>query len=402
LLESDTGVIGLIERGLIQRCVVGGVFLLGTLPAAAIDLQPGDVKPLPLGTSFSQLSLRISDFGGFYVDGQKTAASIDLSAMRYQFRLGHFFEVSNVPAVAYIQTGLANIDVDNIMPGRDAGPEDTLALLALWPYADHATQTYFGVGAYGVFPTGSYDSDQGVFNVGENRYAAALQLAFQTSLAESLVVVAAIDGVWFGSNEDFTAARLTLDQDALYTAQLGLTYQATQLLSVSANYFFTWGGETAIDGLDQDNANELHRHQVSVIAQLPVGRLMLQYGGDLQRECGFFEEQRAIVRFGQLIWRVPDTCGFVRCDLSRVKLLIGKPFTEPTKATPPQPHTLTLRPPSPAPGSRPCARSRLDRTRRLERAPRDRSRENRRASSSPALRPSAYRAAGSARGVAPG
>lgn len=300
MLASDTRVIGLIERGLIQRCFVGGVFLLGTLPAAAIDLQPGDVKPLPPGTSFSQLSLRISGYDGFYVDGQKKADSIDLHAGRYQLRLGHFFEVSNLPAVAYIQTGLANIAVDGITPGGDAGLEDTVALLGLSPYAGHATQTYFGVAAYGLFPTGSYDSDQGVFNVGENRYAAALQLAFQTSLAESVIVVAAVDGVWFGPNDDFTAARLTLDQEALYTAQFGLTYQATRMLSVAATYFFTWGGETAIDRVDQNNANELHRYQLSAIVQLPVGQLMLQYGGDLQRESGFFEEQRAIVRFGKL------------------------------------------------------------------------------------------------------
>jgi hypothetical protein len=208
--------------------------------------------------------------------------------------------VSNLPAVAYLQTGLANIDVDDVFPGTDAGPEDTVALFAVWPYADNATQTYFGVGAYGLFPTGSYESDQGVLNVGENRYSAALQLAFQKKLSESLIAVAAVDGVWFGSNEDFTAARLTLDQEALYTAQFGLTYQATQLLSVSASYFFTWGGETAINGVDQDNANTLHRYQLSAIAQLPVGRLMLQYGGDLQRESGFFEERRAIVRFGQV------------------------------------------------------------------------------------------------------
>jgi hypothetical protein len=281
--------------------VVGGVLVLGTLRTYAIDLQPGDVKPLSPGTSFSQLSLRVSDFDGFYIDGQKQAGNSDWDATRYQLRLGHFFEVSNLPAVAYIQTGLANIAVDAVpvSAGSDAGPEDTVALLALWPYADHATQTYLGVGAYGLFPTGSYDSDQGVFNVGENRYSAALQLAFQRNLSESLVVVAAVDGVWFGSNDNFTSARLTLDQEALYTAQFGLTYQTTQVLSLSASYFFTWGGETAIDGVDQDNSNELHRYQLSAIAQLPVGRLILQYGGDLQRESGFFEERRAIVRFGQ-------------------------------------------------------------------------------------------------------
>ena len=33
--------------------------------------------------------------------------------------------------------------------------------------------------------------------------------------------MAAVDGVWFGCNDNFTSARLTLDQEALYTAQFG-------------------------------------------------------------------------------------------------------------------------------------------------------------------------------------
>jgi hypothetical protein len=281
---------------------MSGPLVLGAVPTYAIDLQPGDVMPLPPGTSFSQLSLRVSEFDGFFIDGRKQPGGFDWDAARYQIRLGHFFEAANLPAVAYVQTGLGNITGDGATgaPNGDAGLEDTVALFALWPYVDHTSQTYFGVGAYGLFPTGSYDSDRGVFNVGENRYSAAMQFAFQTNLAQSLTLMSAVDGIWFGSNDDFTSAHLTLDQEALYTAQFALTYKATQALSMSASYFFTWGGETAVDGVGQDNANEIHRYQISAIAQLPVGRLLLQYGGDLQRESGFFEDRRAIVRFGQL------------------------------------------------------------------------------------------------------
>jgi len=112
--------------------------------------------------------------------------------------------------------------------------------------------------------------------------------------------MSALDGIWFGSNHDFTAAQLVLDQDALYTAQVGLTYQPTNTFSISASYFYTWGGETSLDGVEQENSNEIHRYQISAIAQLPVGRLILQYGSDLSRDHGFFEDRRAIVRFGQL------------------------------------------------------------------------------------------------------
>ncbi|OYW52843.1 MAG: hypothetical protein B7Y80_18170 [Hyphomicrobium sp. 32-62-53] len=267
----------------------------------AIDLQPGDVKPLKPGTDFGQISFRFSSYDGLYLNGEKQS-SYDGDSARYQIRLGHFFEILNLPAVGYVQTGLANIQPDQGMgkAGTDAGIEDTVALLALWPYADHDSQTYLGFGVYGLLPTGSYDNDLGAFNIGENRYWTALQTAFQTKLCQRFIFMTALDGIWFSTNPDFAPAHLELDQKPLYSAQVAITYEMAEALTLSANYFYTWGGETLIDGIPQDNANELHRYQVSAVAALPVGRLMLQYGGDLQRKTGLFEESRFNIRLVQV------------------------------------------------------------------------------------------------------
>lgn len=45
--------------------------------------------------------------------------------------------------------------------GGDKGIDDTALLLAVWPYADNATKTYWAVGAYAFLPTGSYDDKLG-------------------------------------------------------------------------------------------------------------------------------------------------------------------------------------------------------------------------------------------------
>jgi hypothetical protein len=52
-----------------------------------------------------------------------------------------------------------------------------------------------------------------------------------------------------------------------------------------------------IDGRDQHNRTDLHRYQLSGSTQLPVGRLILQYGGDIKTQNGFYETSRVIVRY---------------------------------------------------------------------------------------------------------
>jgi hypothetical protein len=40
----------------------------------------------------------------------------------------------------------------------------------------------------------------------------------------------------------------------------------------------------------------VHRYTLSALIKLPLGRLVLQYGGDLETDNGLFEDQRFAVR----------------------------------------------------------------------------------------------------------
>ena len=105
-------------------------------------------------------------------------------------------------------------------------------VLALWPYANRETQTYFGTAFYLTLPTGSYDANQ-PFNMGENRYRTAFQVGYETPIANKLAGMAVFDAVWFGDNTDAPVPHKAqkLEQDTLYTAQFGLRYDFKPQLS---------------------------------------------------------------------------------------------------------------------------------------------------------------------------
>ena len=178
----------------------------------------------------------------------------------------------------------------------DAGIGDASFAFAFWPYANRDTKTYFGLAGYLVAPTGSYEAGR-VFNMGENRYKTALQAGYQRPITEKTSWMAAFDALWFGDNTDYQAQHNKLEQNALYTTQFCLRYDFNPQYSIAATYFYSFGGEAAVNGIDANNQTQLHRYQLSGVANYSFGRVMLQYGSDLKTENGYFEDQRLILRY---------------------------------------------------------------------------------------------------------
>ena len=52
-----------------------------------------------------------------------------------------------------------------------------------------------------------------------------------------------------------------------------------------------------MDGVDKNNQTQLHRYQLSGVANYSFGRIIVQYGSDLKTENGYFEDQRLLVRY---------------------------------------------------------------------------------------------------------
>lgn len=270
-------------------------------PAFAIDLNPGELRPLKPGVNLIMLSYQQSNRSDKYIQGEKQAGNPEIQATQMQIRLGHSFEIAEYPAIFYAQTPIGYIhpEADLSAANGDSGIGDTTFLLGMWPYANHESKTYFAVGGYLTIPTGSYAAERS-FNLGQNRYNAALQAGYQTPLLDALNGLAAFDAVWFADNDAYGATHKNLEQKLLYTSQLALQYMLTPNYSISATYFYTVGGETSLDGVSRNDITRLQRYQLTGQADFSFGRIYLQYGGDRKNENGYIEDSRWILRFAKI------------------------------------------------------------------------------------------------------
>ena len=285
----------------LARLTIAIFLLFQAATASAIDIQPGELRAPTPGLNLMQLSYQYSERGDSYRHGNKQPGDPQIVATQYQLRLGRAFEIAGQPAFFYAQTPTGNIQPQGALARQagDSGLGDTALLLAIWPYANHDSQTYVALGAYLFAPTGSYDHKRS-FNMGDNRYKSALQAAYQTPISANVHWMAALDAVWFGPNSDAGPSHARLEQQALYSAQTGLKYDLSPALSLAANYFYSSGGETRLNQLSRDDATRQQRYQLSATTNLPFGRLALQYGGDLKTDNGYYEKQRLIVRYSLL------------------------------------------------------------------------------------------------------
>lgn len=275
--------------------------LAGISPAHAVDLQPAEVRaPLP-GLTSAQLFYQESERGDAFRQGHRQAGAPRLLTSMLTTRVGHSFEIDGHPAAFSVQAGSGSVRPGGSLSAApdDSGVTDTTLLLAVWPYANHQTETYFGVGAYLGLPTGSYDNRRS-FNVGANRYNGALQAGFDTALVGRLHWMIAVDTVWFGQNSDFGPRHAELEQQNLRTVQSSLRYEFDSVWMLAAGYFNTEGGETSVNGVPRNDVTRLQRYQLSGIAALPFGRLTLQYGADLKTANGFIEDRRWGLRYSRV------------------------------------------------------------------------------------------------------
>jgi len=283
------------------------LFVLSGLlrPALAIDLQPGDIVAPPPNISAVTISYVNSQNNDLFQNGVNTGADPKLESNAVFFRLAHTYTIASLPAVTYVQTGTGALSTDGSLaafPGSK-GMTDSGIVTAIWPYANHATRTYFGVAGYLYLPTGEYSNTK-AFNLGSNRYAQALQMGYQRPISKTVDAAVAVDTTWFGANSACAAAclsnqNLQLTQKPLYTAQAGPIYRINQTYTVAATYVYVTGGETAWNGVERNNTLVTQRYFVSGVAHTRVGRFTAQYGNDIATMNGFMESNRFIVRYAK-------------------------------------------------------------------------------------------------------
>jgi len=264
----------------------------------AIDLQPGEIKA-PAGTfNAAQMSYVYVEKGDKYTHGSKTSSTSNIKQNAFLLRLSHAFEINQIPAIVYAASTinhLENRDIPNAANTNSNGIGDTTLVFALWPYVDRAKEEYLGLATYLTLPTGEYDKNSAV-NIGSNVYQTAFQAGYQRKLIDNVNWMSALDVVLAGDNKQFLGNN-KLEKDPLYNFQTGLQYVFNPTYSASVGYFYTVGGESTLNSIDQGNINKIHRYQLTGQGIYNFGRLMLQYGSEFANENSYIEDHRLIARY---------------------------------------------------------------------------------------------------------
>ncbi|TJZ75489.1 transporter [Chitiniphilus eburneus] len=137
--------------------------------------------------------------------------------------------------------------------------------LTLEEFAKFQPETFLSGAVWVTAPTGSYDGNRTI-NIGANRWAFKPELAFGHPFGNSWIEV---NGwlQWYTDNDNYQGGS-TLSQDMKLGLEAHYSYNFTPAFWVSADVFYTWGGETQIDGTDQDNRADTW--QMGVGAQLAL------------------------------------------------------------------------------------------------------------------------------------
>lgn len=289
------------------KYIASSILLACSLEAWAIDLQPNDiVAPLP-GRYSVAISYLNTENGTLYKNGtvvkSKPFASPDIDGQAALMRLSTTYTIGDLPAASYIQIPYGTIKPAGSLSSypSDSGIGDTALMTAIWPYSDRNARRYFGIAGYVITPTGSYNNQQ-LFNMGENRWKADLQMGYQQPITNNIDGMIAVDTMWFSTNNQcaalcFSATNTSLNQKPLTTTQLGPIYKIDETYTLGASYFYVAGGATTIGNAYQNNTANTQRYLLSAVAHYPIGRITLQYGRDMEIKNGFFESRRLAIRY---------------------------------------------------------------------------------------------------------
>lgn len=269
------------------------------LPAHAIDVDAGDYTALPAGTKLGLVYYQHAQRNALYANGNKAPGNNRLDS-----------DVGILRGVTYIDIGGYIVDPQFLLPfgklkakgdvsalGSTSDVGDLILAATVW-FNKPGEKTNFGITPFIFAPTGGYDKNRGL-NLGENRWKFALQAGYITPLTDKVTMDLVADFTTFGKNND--AAGGTLKQKVQYQAQSFLRYHLNPTTDLRGGLSYTWGGETSLNGVDQNNKQKTSKFNVGVAHFLrPTTQVLATYGRDISVENGFRENGRLNLRLLQV------------------------------------------------------------------------------------------------------
>ena len=143
-----------------------------------------------------------------------------------------------------------------------------------------------------------YNNKNLINPLAENRWKAILHVGRTMKVSEKISFELMGDVRFHGTNNDFGPASATLKQKPLWEFQSHLRYLFTPGTFVGAMVSHVMGGETRVNGIDQDDRQSLNKVLFSVGHMIrPDMQVIGSIGQDLSIRSGLKEEARFNLRF---------------------------------------------------------------------------------------------------------
>lgn len=274
---------------------LGGLFIFQSSVTNAVEVNAREYNQLPDNLTFI---LQYFDYDSLEMED---ARGNELDAFVGLFRFVHVLPLHGI-AEGLTTDPQIILPFGSLNPGGDldfledsTGVGDLYLFTATKYPLNKEKRRFIGHAPILSIPTGTYDKNQAV-NLGNNRWSITNQFAWTSEvLSEKLTMDIDYDFTYFGNNNDLGPASQTLEQDVLHHLQLHWAYDVTPKLAMTTSYHYLWGGETTIDGADQND--ELDTHKWRVGFQYFTGsktQIVLQYGQDYDVKSGQFESDNHI------------------------------------------------------------------------------------------------------------
>lgn len=221
--------------------------------ASAVDVDPGDYTALPAGTNLGLIYQQFVHRDELDTPAGTLKNGTTLDSMVTLFRYVHYVKIGpfTVDPQIIVPVGqLFDARVAGQTLGRAGGIGDIIPFATIWlinhPDPDHGT--YLGFSPIVSMPTGQYHHDNAI-NLGNNRFSYDAQVGFIHNFSRKFVLDLIGDVVWYGSNNDYGAARQTLQQRKTAEFQAWGRYYLTPTTNVALGYAGYWGGRQTVDGI---------------------------------------------------------------------------------------------------------------------------------------------------------
>lgn len=256
------------------------LLLLGPAPLLASNAR--DYIPLPTGTTLVTLYASHVFGDDLYVDHDKVATNMDLEATMGILRPIHYMMLG-----PFLIDPQAIIPVGDISLGGEhsSGVGDITLAATIWFIDNRESKFFWAYTPFLTLPTGAYDEDDPV-NMGANRWATKHEMCLGKGFEDSVWLewVTAVE--FYGDNDD-APGDVTLSKEPVLTSEVHLSYDFTKTVFGSVDYYLAYGGETELDGHDQNDRTTTHTLGCSLATMLTeTCQLMLDYKRDMAVENG--------------------------------------------------------------------------------------------------------------------